>query len=178
MIYGERIRLRAPEREDVPRFQAWLNDPDVRSGLELHLPMSLVEEENWFEGMIKRPAAEHPLTIEVRNGDEWKPVGNIGLVNIDWRCRSAEVGIFIGEKALWNQGYGSEAMRLMLHHGFETLNLNRIFLRVHADNLRAVRAYEKAGYVHEGRFRQAEFKDGHYVDVLFMSVLKSEWSAR
>lgn len=175
MIYAERIRLRAPERGDAPRFQAWLNDPDVRDGLELHQPMSLVEEENWFENMIKRPAAEHPLVIEVRAADEWKPVGNIGFNSIDWRCRSAEVGIFIGEKGLWNQGYGSEAMRTMLKHGFETLNLNRIFLRVHADNPRAVRAYVKAGFVHEGSFRQAEFKNGQYVDVLFMSVLKSEW---
>jgi RimJ/RimL family protein N-acetyltransferase len=53
--------------------------------------------------------------------------------------------------------------------------LNRIFLRVYETNPRAIRSYEKAGFVHEGRMRQAEFKDGEYFDVFLMSVLRSEW---
>ncbi len=175
MIYGERIRLRAPERSDIPLFVVWLNDPDVRRGLALFLPLSSTEEEKWYESMIKHSASEHPLTIEVQVEGGWLPVGNCGFHAIEWRCRSSEVGIFIGDKAYWNRGYGTEAMRLLLKHGFETLNLNRIFLRVHEDNLGAIRSYEKAGFIHEGRFRQAEFKDGRYKDLLFMSVLRSEW---
>jgi RimJ/RimL family protein N-acetyltransferase len=85
------------------------------------------------------------------------------------------VGIFIGDKKYWSLGYGTEAMKLVLKHGFETLNLNRIFLRVYENNPRAIRSYEKAGYVHEGRMRQGHYQDGQYVDVLFMSVLRSEW---
>jgi RimJ/RimL family protein N-acetyltransferase len=88
------------------------------------------------------------------------------------------VGIFIGEKRLWNQGYGTDAMRLLLQHGFNTLNLNRVALDVYDTNLRAVRSYEKAGFVHEGRKRQAIFKDGRYVDILQMSVLRAEWEGR
>jgi hypothetical protein len=81
------------------------------------------------------------------------------------------VGIFIGEKTLWNKGYGTEAMRLLLRHGFETLNLNRICLRVFETNPRAVRSYEKAGFMLEGRERQGMYKDGQYIDVLMMSIL-------
>jgi RimJ/RimL family protein N-acetyltransferase len=66
-------------------------------------------------------------------------------------------------------------MRLMLRYGFDTLNLNRIFLRVFASNPRAIRSYEKADFIHEGRMREAEFRNGQYVDVLLMSVLRSEW---
>jgi RimJ/RimL family protein N-acetyltransferase len=66
-------------------------------------------------------------------------------------------------------------MRLLLRHGFKTLNLNRICLRVYETNLGGIRAYEKAGFVHEGRFRQAEYRDGSYIDVLLMSVLQSEY---
>jgi RimJ/RimL family protein N-acetyltransferase len=175
MIYSGRIRLRAPERSDIPRFVAWLNDPEVRAGLLVSLPLSTADEESWFEAMLKRPLEEHPLTIEVRQGDDWLPVGNCGFHNIDWRCRAAEVGIFIGEKSLWNQGYGTEVMRLLLKHGFHTLNLNRIALDVYETNPRAIHSYEKAGFVHEGRRRQAMFKDGRYVDILQMSVLRSEW---
>ena len=175
MIIGKRVRLRAPMREDLPRFVAWLNDPEVRQGLSLYLPLSLDQEQRWYESMLERPADEHPLVIEIRSGEAWAPIGNCGFHNIDWRNRAAELGIFIGEKSYWNQGYGSEVMRLLLRHGFQTMNLNRIFLRVFDNNPRAIRSYEKAGFIHEGRMRQAEFQQGSYFDVLYMSVLKSEW---
>jgi len=195
MIYADNIRLRAPEREDIPRFVEWLNDPEVRQGLLLHLPLSRADEERWFDDMLQRPAYEHPLTIEVRidsvdpnetpmddihrsevqEGDLWRPVGNCGYHNLDWRCRSVEVGIFIGDKSCWNRGIGTQVMRLMLQHGFQTLNMNRIYLEVYETNPRAIRAYEKAGFVHEGRKRQGMYKDGRYFDILQMSVLREEW---
>jgi diamine N-acetyltransferase len=125
--------------------------------------------------MLKRPPHEHPFVIEVREGDKWRPIGNCGFHNLDWRCRSAEVGIMIGEKNYWNRGYGTDAMRLLLKHGFGTLNLNRIYLYVYQNNPRAIRTYEKAGFVHEGVRRQAAYKDGQYIDILMMSVLRSEW---
>lgn len=175
MISGDRIRLRAPERSDIPQFAKWLNDPEVTAGLTIFLPLSLADEEAWFENMLKNPATQHPLVIETGEGETWRMIGNCGFHEIDWRCRSAEVGIFIGEKQCWNQGYGSEAMRLLLRHGFNTLNLNRIALQVYADNPRAVRSYEKVGFVHEGRKRQGMYKHGEYIDILLMSVLRSEW---
>jgi len=177
MIYGKRIRLRAPERVDIPLFVKWLNDPEVRRGLARYLPISTAEEENWFEGMLGRPVVEQPLTIEVQPEGSWRAIGNIAFFNIDWRVRSAEVGILIGEKEFWNQGYGTETMRLFLKHGFETLNLNRIFLVVYENNPRAIRAYEKAGFVLEGRQRQALYMDGEYSDVLMMSVLVEDFDS-
>ena len=97
-------------------------------------------------------------------------------MNIDWRNRQAEVGISIGEERFWSQGYGRDAMVLMLRHGFLNLGLNRIYLRVVFEtNPRAVHSYEKAGFVHEGRMRQAYYQDGKFIDDLLMSVLHSEW---
>jgi RimJ/RimL family protein N-acetyltransferase len=175
MIVGKRVRLRAAEQEDLPRFVAWLNDPEVREGLSLVLPFSLREEQDWFEEMVKGPPAQHVLVIEIREGEAWVPVGTCGFHVIDWRNSFAELGLAIGDKAYWDQGYGTEVVRLLLRHGFHTLNLHRIFLRVYANNTRAIRSYEKAGFVHEGRLRQSEFKHGEYVDVLIMSVLRPEW---
>lgn len=175
MIYGDRIRLRAIEREDLPLFVNWLNDKEVIAGVLQYLPFSLADEEQWFSEMQKNPVDEHPMIIEVRQDDEWLPVGDCGFHKIDWRCRAGKVGILIGEKRLWNQGYGTEAMRLLLRHGFTTLNLNRISLDVFENNPGAIRSYEKIGFIHEGRKRQAMYKDGRYIDVLQMSVLKDEW---
>ncbi|RME88009.1 MAG: N-acetyltransferase [Anaerolineae bacterium] len=177
MIYGERVRLRAVEREDLPHFVRWLNDPEVQRGLTLYRPLSLAEEEQWFENLAQQPRDERPLAIEIREGEEWRLVGNSSLMHIDWRNRSAEVGLFIGEKRYWDRGYGSEVLRLWLRYAFETLNLNRVYLHVHANNRRAVHVYEKVGFVLEGRLRQAVYQDGEYHDVLVMSVLRSEWKS-
>ena len=178
VILGERVRLRAVEREDVKRFYEWVNDPEVTFGLSLFLPMSLRDEEKWFEDIAKRAAEEKPFAIEAKAGRGWKHIGNCGTFGIDWVARSTELGIMIGDKSVWNRGYGAETMTLLLRHGFETLNLNRVFLRVYADNPRAIRAYEKAGFVLEGVQREAVFKRGKFGDVLMMSVLRREWDAR
>lgn len=178
IMYGKRIRLRAVEREDVQKFHEWVNDPEVTRGLALYLPMSMQDEQNWFEGLSKRDPNQRPFAIEMRKGRAWKLIGNCGVFDIELIHRSAELGIMIGDKDEWSKGYGSEAMTLLLRHCFETLNLNRAFLRVYEDNVRAVRSYEKAGFVLEGRLREAVYKHGKYENVLFMSVLRSEWTSR
>jgi len=178
MIYGERIRLRAITRADLPLFVEWLNDPEVIQGLIHYLPFSLEDEENWFDNMLKRPQDEHPLVIEICSEAGWEPIGNCGVFAIDWRIRQAEFGIVIGAKQHWNKGYGTEALSLILQHCFETLNLNRLYLRVYENNPRAIRAYEKAGLTIEGRLRHSHYDKGEYVDVILMSILRSEWQEK
>nr|QCO92854.1 hypothetical protein [uncultured bacterium] len=178
MITGSTVRLRAIERQDLPYFVAWLNDPEVRKNLLVHIPLSQVQEDGWFEQNLRRPLEEQPLGIEARTGEGWKLIGNCGFGNLDWRNRGAEIGIFIGDKSFWNKGYGTQAIGLMVKYGFNTLNLNRIYLNVFETNLRGIRCYEKAGFVSEGRLRQAIFQDGQFIDMLVMSVLRSEWSDR
>jgi RimJ/RimL family protein N-acetyltransferase len=177
MIYGERVRLRATERDDVKNFYGWVNDPDVTRHLAMYLPMSTVDEENWFDAMTRRDQSEKSLVIEVRDGSNWKMIGNCGVFGIDPVSRFGELGIMLGEKDEWNKGYGTEAMHLLVRHCFDTLNLNRVYLHVYAENLRAKRSYEKAGFVEEGRLREAVYKHGKYDDVIIMSILRSEWIA-
>jgi RimJ/RimL family protein N-acetyltransferase len=179
-LLGERIRLRAAEREDIPIFLRWVNDSEVTENLLLVEPMSRLEEEQWYEAMMKNHSSEHVLVIEIRDqntAEKYRPIGTCQFHNIDWRNRFAEVGIMIGEKAFWDQGFGSETMRLLLKHGFQTLNLHRIWLQVYAKNKRGIRAYEKAGFKYEGKYRQAHYQHGQYYDVHLMSVLKQEWQS-
>lgn len=176
MLYSQRIRLRSVERADLPRMVGWMNDPEIRQFIQMASPLSLAMEEKSFEGMIARPPAEQLLVIERKGEAGYEPIGSTGFHQVNWRDRSAEVGIVVGEKALWNQHYGGDAMRLMLRHGFQDLNLNRISLDVYVSNPRAVRSYERVGFVVEGRKRQAVFRAGSYQDVLIMAVLRSEWT--
>ncbi|KAF0110650.1 MAG: putative acetyltransferase [Chloroflexi bacterium] len=176
MITGKRVRLRAIERDDIPNFVRWLNDREVIEFLLMNSPLSKAMEEKWFEGHLAAPiTSAQVMAIEALSGDQWVHIGNTGIHNIEPVHNAAEFGIFIGEKDFWNKGYGREATLLTLKHGFEDLNLNRIFLNVYENNLRGIAAYKAAGFVHEGVLREAVYKNGRYLDVLVMSVLHSEW---
>jgi len=171
MIYGQKTRLRRVEREDIPTFVRWFNDPEVREFLVMNRPISMAEEEQWFDRQLQADATEI-FCIEASDGAH---IGNIGLHDIDLHHRHAEMGIVLGEKDYWSQGYGSDAIRTLLRFAFDEMNLHRVFLKVYEDNSRAIRAYEKCGFQHEGRLRQAIYRKGRYYDELLMSVLSHEF---
>ncbi|HAF62558.1 MAG TPA: N-acetyltransferase [Anaerolineaceae bacterium] len=175
MIIGDGIRLRGIEREDLPLFALWLNDPEVRRYLNHYAPISNAQEERWFEQTLQSPQAEQPLVIEVKQERDWIPVGNISFMALDQQSHHAELGLFIGDKNFWDKGIGTKAISLMLDYGFFTLNLHRIYLRVFEANKRGIRCYEKVGFQHEGRLREASFLDGKYYDMLWMGILRDEW---
>ena len=171
-IPGKTIRLRAIERSDIPAFVRWLNDPEVRQYLDMYLPMSQAQEENWFEAQLGDDG-RRILGIETLDG---VLLGNIGLHAINWKERYAELGIVIGEKEYWNQGYGTDAVLTLLRFAFQQMNLHRVFLRVFEYNRRAMNCYEKCGFMLEGRLRQTHFHDGKYCDTLIMGILQEEFS--
>jgi diamine N-acetyltransferase len=171
MIRGERVVLRAIEREHLPNYVQWLNDPRVLVYFGRFFPLSLAQEEKWYEGMLQDPSVCN-LAIEF----EGQHIGGAGFKDIDGRNRSAEVGLFIGIPELWDQGFGRDALQALLRFGFQEMNLHRITLRVFADDQRGIHLYEKVGFQSEGRWRQAEFRHGRYHDLLWMSVLRDQWT--
>jgi RimJ/RimL family protein N-acetyltransferase len=171
MIKGPRITLRAVTRDDLPRYVVWLNDPDVSRHLGQLLPFNLDDEIDWYEAQRKNDSSLH-LAIETENNEH---IGSISLMDINYRAQSAELGIVIGVKDLWDIGYGSEAIEALLCYGFENLNLNRICLRVDTDHPRAIKCYQRCGFSIEGELRQVEFRDGRFFDQYIMSVLRSEY---
>ncbi len=176
MIVGEKVRLRPIERDDLPRYVEWFADPEVRRHLALYLPFSLAQEERWFENLLERLERREDVVLAIETA-EGVHIGNVGLHRIDWRNRNAELGIAIGERSYWNQGYGTDAIRTLLGLAFREMNLHRVFLRVDADNARGIRCYEKAGFRREGVLREAVFKEGAYHDQYIMSILQSEFEA-
>ena len=173
MLRGKLVRLRPVERDDLPNFVQWVNDADVLAYFGSYLPYNMVKEEAWFENMSKD---EQSINFAIEY--EGRHVGACGFSNIDYRNQSAEVGLFIGDKTLWDKGLGQDTLRTMLDYGFDHLNFHRIYLRVFAENTRAVHAYEKVGFVHEGRLREAQWRHGRWQDTLVMSVLRREWKKR
>jgi len=170
MLQGKLVRLRPVERGDLPNDLLWVNDPDVLAYFGSYLPYNMPKEEAWFESMSK---AKDVINFAIEY--ESRHVGGCGFLNIEHRNQSAEIGLFIGDKSVWDKGLGQDTLRTMLDYGFDQLNFHRIYLRVFAENARAVHAYEKVGFVHEGSFREATWRHGRWHDMLFMSVLRREW---
>jgi RimJ/RimL family protein N-acetyltransferase len=172
MIKGKRLTLRAVERDDLPRYVAWLNDPAVTHHLSTLLPFNLDDEIDWYEQQ-RRDRTVLNLAIVIEDGQ--RHIGSVGLMHLDYRQQQAELGIVIGDKSQWRQGYGREAIGLLLNYAFTELNLYRVYLRVDASHSPAIRCYQNCGFKEEGRLRHAVFHHGQFEDQLMMSVLRSEY---
>lgn len=176
ILRGEHVYLRPAERSDVPNFVRWLNDAETTSFLNMRAPMSEAMEEKWFEGMVERQGKEqfHYVICLLEND---RPIGSLSLFAVDYVNGNAGIGISIGEKSLWGKGYGTDAMNALLDFGFGMLRLERMWLEVYVFNTRARRSYDKSGFVLEGVVRHGVFKQGRYIDVELMSILRDEWAA-
>lgn len=172
---GERIYFRPVELEDEPLLRRWINEPRNWRGLVFRPPVNARHEREWIES-VGKPCTEAAVVFGVVVRDSDRLIGTAGLHHIDQVTRSAEFGINIGEVAYQNKGYGTEATKLTIQFGFEELNLNRIGLSVSGNNTRAIRCYQKAGFVPEGCLRQAAYRNGQYHDVYRFAILRSEWS--
>ncbi|ACR79886.1 GNAT family N-acetyltransferase [Kosmotoga olearia] len=170
ILKGEKVVLRPLEVEDARTIVPLINDAELRQYLLQVFPINKFMEENWIKN---HSSSSNEVNLAITTDDEL--IGVTGYMNIDWVNRCAEFGIGIFNKKYWGKGYGTETTKLMLEYAFRKLNLNRVYLRVFDYNERAIRAYEKCGFVLEGRQRQAVFSNGRYHDVLMMSILAEEY---
>ena len=172
---GDSIYFRPIELEDEPMLRQWINDPDNWTYLCHRPPLNACRERDWIEQQGKSPT---DYCFGVVTEAESRLIGTVGLHGIDPICHKTSLGICIGDTDRQNKGYGTAAVSLAVRFGFEELNLNRIGLHVFSGNERAVRAYEKAGFVREGCLRQGYFRKGRFEDVYVYSILREEYDAR
>lgn len=176
IVRGEKVWLRPPERDDIGLFVRWFNDADTVRFLAQRGPMSTAGEERWFEKLLERTGKDAFVFVICLLEDD-RPIGTVGLHDIDHVNGNAEFGIAIGEKELWGRGYGTDALNAIVDFGFGELRLHRIALECYAYNPRGRRSYEKAGFTLEGTLRGAHFANGEHHDIWLMSLLRDEWAA-
>ncbi len=170
-VVGERIYLSPINTEDVEVYTKWLNDFDISGNLGCYSHMtSLVSEQKRLE---KIALEGHDYAIILKENDEL--LGNVNLFEINHIARSASIGLFIGKKENRGKGYGAEALKLMLDYGFKTLNLKNVLLMVDSDNELGVACYKKVGFKEIGCRRECEYKNGRYIDIVYMDILKNEF---
>ena len=176
-IRGEQVYLRPAERDDLDTFVRWFSDSETTRYLAIRAPFSKAMEERWFESMLEEQGKKsyHFVICLLADG---RPIGTAGFHHVNYEDGHASFGISIGERAEWDKGYGTDALRAICDFGFGQLRLERIELDVYEPNKRAQRSYEKAGFVIEGTLRNSHFSDGKHHDVLRMSLLREEWEAQ
>ncbi len=175
-LVGDRIFLSPVDtsNEEIEKFTEWMNDFKVtdyigRSGYIT----TVIGEKEWLENTAKNTESRIFDIIELKDN---KLIGVISLENFNWIERSAVLGIFIGDRDFRNNGYGAEAINLLLEYGFKYLNLHSIRLELLSINERAHKCYSKCGFKDTGCNREQVFLNGKYYDKLHMDILENEFT--
>jgi RimJ/RimL family protein N-acetyltransferase len=179
LFTGSLVRLGAMDSEkDAVAFAGWDTDSEYMRQLDSgpHLPQRAGKIK---EGIEKEQREEaNSIAFIVRTLDDEKLIGFVAFDGINWQHGDTFVAIGIGDPAYRGNGYGTDAMRVMLRYGFMELNLYRVQLNVFSYNERAIKSYLKAGFVMEGRMRGMLLRAGQRWDSVYMSVLRDEWLQR
>jgi RimJ/RimL family protein N-acetyltransferase len=121
--------------------------------------------------------SEDSVSFTIYELATWRPIGTTALERIDFRTRTADFTIGIGEPECRGKGYGTEATSLMLDYAFTALGLHNVMLLVYEFNLAGLQAYQKAGFREFGRRRQSQWMGGRLWDVIYMDCLATEFTS-
>jgi len=177
LFQGELVRLVAASAEkDAELLARWSHDSEYARQLDSDpaRPQSVKRAKEDIQKWMENESPDS-FGFMIRTLADDRLIGFIGLDGIRWTHGDTFVGIGIGDPEYRGNGYGTDAMRVILHYAFTELNLHRVSLDVFEYNPRAIRSYEKAGFVVEGRQRQALNRDGRRWDVIYMGILREEW---
>jgi len=171
-LIGNRIYLRAVVEEDLENYMDWLNDADTCKYLQhgVH-PASIDGMKNYLKSLQTRGGDLFAIIVK----EQEKHIGNILFEAPHPQFRFSDIGILIGEKEGRGKGYGTEAIRLLVDHGFRKVNLNRIEAGMVKENIGSYKAFIKAGFKEEGIAREMYYCDGKYCDIYRLAILKSDW---
>ncbi|MCU0447493.1 MAG: GNAT family N-acetyltransferase [Microscillaceae bacterium] len=157
--------------EFAESFYVWLNDLENSVYLRA-FPwiLTLSQERQWLETI-----PPHDYVMAIIDARTNTLLGNCGLVEVDFINRTAEYGIFIGEKEARSKGIGSDATMLMLDYGFNVLNLHNIKVHIYSYNEKSLNLFRKCGFKMIGRRREAKIIGNQKYDEVMMDLLATEF---
>jgi len=172
MLRSAQVYLAPLSITELPQLFDWINEREQVLFNAPYYPVTESKHKQWFENVQQR---NDIVIFGIRLLENNKLIGTCQLHSIQNIHRSAELQIRLGEVSERSKGYGTEAIDLLLNFAFKDLNLNRVYLHVFSTNIRAIRVYEKCGFIKEGIWRQGAYIDGQYLDVVAMAILKKDW---
>jgi RimJ/RimL family protein N-acetyltransferase len=175
MLLGSRISLGPFVPEDCAAVFCWMNDVAAARLDFAYRPVDMMAHQQWWQALGKD---QSKVVFAIRKFSEPVLIGFVQIAAMNSVHRSAEMGIRIGDEKNRGQGYGTEALRLAVDFCWNHLNLNRVQLTVFKHNVRAIAAYQAAGFRKEGRMREAAFIGGEWVDLILMAALRPRQAKR
>jgi RimJ/RimL family protein N-acetyltransferase len=172
---GRLVRLAAQDPEHEGETLArWSLDSEYLRLLDTD-PARPRTAKQWQDDVTKRQERDHVFAFNIRTLADDRLIGFVTLWISNWASGEAGVGIGLGQQADRGRGYGTDALRLVLHYAFAELNLARVSLEAFAHNARGIRSYQKAGFTLEGTQREWARRDGRRTDVISMGILREEY---
>ncbi len=172
-LEGTFVYLRAVRPADVRGgYGRWMRDPLVNQFLESRFhPVTEASLEAYVTRFQGDP---YHAFLAVVAKDTDAHIGNVKLGPIDWNHRFAEIGLLIGERAYWGRGIATEVIRLVARYAFDQLHLHKVTAGCYSTNGAAIKAFEKAGFVHEGLRKKHCYCNGEYVDQVLLGLFGSD----
>ena len=167
------MKLRNLKRKDAPLMLEWMHDEEL---VRYFLTDFKGKELRDCEAFIQASAEGQSRNWAICN-DEDEYLGTVSLKQIDLRNGNAEYAIAMRRCAL-GTGIARCATEETLRIAFEELGLNRVYLNVLEDNVRANKFYEKTGFLYEGTFREHVYAGGKYRNLKWFALTKADYLAR
>lgn len=175
-LHGERVRLTAIERDDLPTIARWHTD-ETFGRFYNGTPAVPRSAQRWAAWLEEIEGESNAFYFAVRHTQTTQLLGIADISGILWNNRNGALGLGIGAVEHRRQGYGGDAMRLLLRFAFEELNLHRVWLTVFSYNHGAIQMYEGLGFTHEGTHREHILRGGQAHDMHLYGLLQREWAA-
>ncbi|MEJ2295806.1 MAG: GNAT family protein [Candidatus Lokiarchaeota archaeon] len=176
-IKGENIELWALTVENVELYAKWVNSHNGRIYSRVPLPQRISELKKLLE---PKPEflVQTNIYLEIYHKKDQKPIGIVGLLDIDWLNRKGKVSIVIGESEYWGQEIAGETLKLLFAYAFEDLNLHKLYAVVYTPNHRSTRVFEKLGLSVEATLKEEVYVDGKYLDANIYCIYKKKWLSK
>ena len=169
-LQGRTIYLRALNEHDIfGNYSKWLNDLEItKFNSHGRFPMTVEKLLNFVQMSTQSNTSLVMAVVNTENDDH---IGNISLQSINWIDRNAEIAFLLGEKSYWGKGIMLEAGKLIIKHGFNSLNLHRIYCGTSSQNIGMQKLAEKLEMTIEGIRKEALFNNGTYDDIIEYGIL-------
>lgn len=166
------MKLRNLEMKDAKAMYEWMSEPDINRLMHFDARNVSIQSSKRFIESSETDKKNMHLAIVDENDDY---LGTVSLKNIDSVNSNAEFAIAIRKRAM-GKGISIQAMDAIFEIAFYKLNLNKVFLYVRTDNVRAVKFYEKYRLRYEGEFLQQYYINNEFKDIKWYAILKTEYS--
>lgn len=167
-ITGSRVLLRPPAEADRDALEQWRTDPLVLGSLAPTLLEHVLDT-------LSEGVSSDRIDFLTCDRESGIPFGVVSLYNIDGEVAQAEVAKMIGDPRFRGKGLAEATTLLLLRYGFETLCLNRVYLRTLGGNLGNIRLNERMGFRFEGVLREGCVRDAVPTDIVLMALLRCEF---